>query len=48
VTTQQRVDKLTKDLSDSQAQVGELKSKMQTAEASEDALAHQVASPRRN
>jgi multidrug efflux pump subunit AcrA (membrane-fusion protein) len=42
VTTQQRVDKLTKDLTDSQAQVGELKSRMQTAEASEDALAHQV------
>jgi len=42
VTTLQRVDKLTKDLSDSQAQVGELKSRMQTAEASEDALAHQV------
>src|SRR5271155_5715488 len=42
VTTQQHVDKLTKDLSDSQAQVAELKSRMQTAEASEDALAHQV------
>jgi hypothetical protein len=42
VTTQQRVEKLTKDLSDSQAQVGELKSRMQTAESSEDALAHQV------
>src|ERR1700733_3866324 len=42
VNTQQHVDKLTKDLSDSQAQVGELKSRMQTAEASEDALAHQV------
>jgi len=42
VTTQQHVEKLTKDLSDSQAQVGELKSRMQTAEASEDALAHQV------
>lgn len=42
VTTQQHVEKLTKDLSDSQAQVAELKSRMQTAEASEDALAHQV------
>jgi outer membrane murein-binding lipoprotein Lpp len=42
VTTQQHVDKLTKDSSDSQAQVVELKSRMQTAEASEDALAHQV------
>jgi len=42
VTTQQHVDKLTKDLADSQAQVSELKNRMQTAEASEDALAHQV------
>jgi hypothetical protein len=42
VTTQQHVDKLTKDLGDSQAQVAELKNRMQTAEASEDALAHQV------
>src|SRR5271156_149625 len=42
VTTQQHVDKLTKDLSDSQAQVAELKSRMQTAEASEETLAHQV------
>jgi chromosome segregation ATPase len=42
VSTQQHVDKLTKDLSDSQAQVTELKNRMQTAEASEDALAHQV------
>ncbi|MFZ0773665.1 MAG: hypothetical protein WCA49_13170 [Candidatus Sulfotelmatobacter sp.] len=42
VTTQQHVDKLTKDLTASQAQVAELKSRMQTAEASEDALAHQV------
>jgi multidrug efflux pump subunit AcrA (membrane-fusion protein) len=42
VTTQQHVDKLTKDLSDSQAQVAELKNRMLTAEASEDALAHQV------
>jgi chromosome segregation ATPase len=42
VTTQQHIDKLTKDLSDSQAQVAELKNRMQSAEASEDALAHQV------
>lgn len=42
VSTQQHVDKLNKDLSDSQAQVTELKNRMQTAEASEDALAHQV------
>jgi len=42
VTTQQRVEKLTKELSDSQAQVTELKNRMQTAEASEETLAHQV------
>src|SRR5271170_7094182 len=42
VTTQQHVDKLTKVLSDSQAQVAELKNRMQTAEASEETLAHQV------
>jgi hypothetical protein len=42
VTTQQHVDKLTKDLGDSQAQVGELKNRMQTAEASEETLAHQL------
>jgi DNA repair exonuclease SbcCD ATPase subunit len=42
VTTQQHVDKLTKDLSDSQNQVAELKNRMQTAEASEETLAHQV------
>jgi hypothetical protein len=42
VTTQQHVDKLTKDLSDSQNQVVELKNRMQTAEASEETLAHQV------
>ncbi len=42
VSNQQHVEKLTKDLSDSQAQVTELKNRMQTAEASEDALAHQV------
>jgi chromosome segregation ATPase len=42
VTTQQHVEKLTKDLSDSQNQVAELKNRMQTAEASEETLAHQV------
>ncbi len=42
VTTQQHVDKLTKDLGDGQVQVAELKNRMQTAEASEDALARQV------
>jgi multidrug efflux pump subunit AcrA (membrane-fusion protein) len=42
VTTQQHVDKITKDLSDSQAQVAELKNRMQTAEASEETLAHQL------
>jgi multidrug efflux pump subunit AcrA (membrane-fusion protein) len=42
VTTQQHVDKLTKDLTDSQNQVAELKNRMQTAEASEETLAHQV------
>jgi multidrug efflux pump subunit AcrA (membrane-fusion protein) len=42
VTTQQHVEKLTKDLSDSQNQVVELKNRMQTAEASEETLAHQV------
>jgi DNA repair exonuclease SbcCD ATPase subunit len=42
VTTQQHVDKLTKDLTDSQNQVTELKNRMQTAEASEETLAHQL------
>jgi chromosome segregation ATPase len=42
VTTQQHVEKLTKDLGDSQNQVAELKNRMQTAEASEETLAHQV------
>jgi multidrug efflux pump subunit AcrA (membrane-fusion protein) len=42
VSTQQRVEKLTKDLSASQNQVTELKNRMQTAEASEETLAHQV------
>jgi len=37
-----RQEALTKDLGQSQAQVAELKNRMQTAEASEDALAHQV------
>ncbi|HUO24654.1 MAG TPA: hypothetical protein VMU61_03245 [Candidatus Aquilonibacter sp.] len=37
-----RQQKLTKDLGDAQTQVSELKNRMQTAEASEDALAHQV------
>jgi DNA repair exonuclease SbcCD ATPase subunit len=37
-----QTEKLAKDLSDSQAQVAELKNRMQTAEASEDALAHQL------
>jgi multidrug efflux pump subunit AcrA (membrane-fusion protein) len=41
-TMYSRQAKLTKDLSDSQAQVAELKNRMQTAEASEDALARQV------
>jgi chromosome segregation ATPase len=38
VSTQQRVAKLTKDLSDSQAQVGELQKRMQSAEAQEETL----------
>jgi chromosome segregation ATPase len=42
VTTTQHVDKLTKDLGDSQSQVAELKNRMQTAEASEETLAHQL------
>ena len=42
VTTTQHVDKITKDLGDSQAQVAELKNRMQTAEASEETLAHQL------
>lgn len=42
VTTQQHIDKLTTDLSNSQNQVAELKNRMQTAEASEETLAHQV------
>jgi chromosome segregation ATPase len=42
VTTQQHIDKLTKGLTDIQSQVAELKNRMQTAEASEDALGHQL------
>lgn len=42
VTTQQRVAKLTKDLSDSQAQVGELQKRMQSAEASEETLGQKL------
>jgi len=42
VTTQQHIDKLTKDLGDNQNQVTELKNRMQTAEASEETLAHQL------
>jgi len=38
VTTQQHVDKLTKDLSASQAQVAELQKRMQSAEAQEETL----------
>jgi DNA repair exonuclease SbcCD ATPase subunit len=37
-----RIEKLTKDLSASQAQVAELKDRMQTAEATEETIAHQV------
>ena len=42
VTTQQRVDKLTKDLGDSQAQVGELQKRMQSAEAQEETLGEKL------
>lgn len=42
VTTQQRVTKLTKDLSDSQAQVAELQKRMQSAEAQEETLGEKV------
>ncbi len=42
VTTQQHIDRVTKDLSDSQIQIAELKNRMQTAEASEETLGHQV------
>jgi multidrug efflux pump subunit AcrA (membrane-fusion protein) len=42
VTTQQHVEKLTKDLSDSQAQVGELQKRMQSSEAQEETLAQKL------
>jgi multidrug efflux pump subunit AcrA (membrane-fusion protein) len=42
VSTQQRVAKLTKDLSDSQAQVGELQKRMQSAEAQEETLGQKL------
>jgi hypothetical protein len=42
VTTQQRVEKLTKDLSASQAQVGELQKRMQSAEAQEETLGEKL------
>ena len=42
VTTQQRVDKLTKSLSESQAQVGELQKRMQSAEAQEETLGQKL------
>src|SRR5580704_790270 len=42
VTTQQHVDKLTKDLSDSQGQVGELQKRMQSSEAQQETLAEKL------
>ena len=42
VTTQQHVDKLTKDLSASQAQVAELQKRMQSAEAQEETLGQKL------
>jgi DNA repair exonuclease SbcCD ATPase subunit len=42
VTTQQRVDKLTTDLSASQAQVGELQKRMQSSEAQEETLGQKL------
>jgi chromosome segregation ATPase len=42
VTTQQHVAKLTKDLTDSQAQVGELEKRMQSAEAQEETLGQKL------
>ena len=42
VTTQQHVDKLTKDLGDSQAQVAELQKRMRSAEAQEETLAQKL------
>jgi hypothetical protein len=42
VNTQQHVDKLTKDLGDSQVQVGELQKRMQSAEAQEETLGQKL------
>jgi peptidoglycan hydrolase CwlO-like protein len=42
VTTQQHVDKLTRDLSASQAQVAELQKHMQSAEAQEETLGQKL------
>ena len=42
VTTTQRVDKLTKELSDSQAQVAELQKRMQSSEAQEETLGQKL------
>lgn len=42
VTTQQKVDRLTKDLSVSQAKVAELQNRMQSAEAQEETLAQKL------
>jgi len=42
VSTQQRVEKLTKDLSDSQAKVAELQNRMQSAEAQEETLGQKL------
>jgi septal ring factor EnvC (AmiA/AmiB activator) len=42
VTTQQHVDKLTTDLSTSQAQVGELQKRMQSSEAQQETLAQRL------
>jgi chromosome segregation ATPase len=47
VTTQQRVEKLTKDLGTSQAQVGELQKRMQSAEAQEETLGQKVGMTKR-
>jgi hypothetical protein len=42
VTTQQHVDKLTKDLTESQSQVGELQKRMRSAEAQEETLGQKL------
>ncbi len=42
VTTQQHVDKLTKDLGESQSQVGELQKRMRSAEAEEETLGQKL------